>query len=207
MSISEDIVKLTEWMGDASTRVHRAVRNMREVQPGFPTSTPGNGSPGGGRWTPGADTIVERLALPGDRVGTIGRDAAVADLDRLHDIARQLRPLVREARDICVRWGYSTAGEFHLGERRQPGRPTEGETNAAKWCTSCARLSKAEPVGDKGRRGLCRWCADYQDAEGAMPPEALLDLRHRGARITTAVVEKLKKEGHIAPRPRKKRRR
>jgi len=36
---------------------------------------------------------------------------------------------------------------------------------------------------------------------------ALLDLRHRGARITAAVVAQLKKEGQVAPRPRKKRRR
>ena len=207
MSITEDFARLTEWMGDASARVHRAVRNMREVSPGFPSSTPGNGSPGGGRWTPGADTIVERLAMSGEHVGTIDRDDALADLRRLEDIARQMRPLVREARDICMRWGYSTAGEFHVGERRQPGRPTEGDTNAAKWCTSCARLQKAEPVGDKGRRGLCRWCADFEDAERTLPPLALLDLRHRGARITSAVVAQLKKEGQVAPRPRKKRRR
>jgi hypothetical protein len=205
MSTENTLVLLNEWMGDAAGHVHRAVRNMREVQPGFPASTPGNGDPGGGSGG-GANSIVERLAF------TLGRDDAIDDLERLDRIVRALYPLVRGARDICQRWGYSTSGEFVSGGRTRQARATEGEFNRAQWCTSCERLRLAEPVGAKGRRGLCRWCADFEDAENMPPPLALLDLRHRGGRITRAAVEQEKRKATAAaatvgPRPRKKKRR
>ena len=202
MSTERTLEQLHAWMGDVVARMHRATRNMREVSPGFSAKTPCNGDPGGGGGG-GSTSIVERLVLEGEVIN----DQAGLDLARLDDIARQLRPLVSEARDICFRWGYSTAGEFDPAPTPRPGKPTEGEANRARWCTSCSRLQKAEPVGEKGRRGLCRWCADFQDAEGQLPPLALLDVRHRGARITTATVDRLKREGQIetAPKPKKPR--
>jgi hypothetical protein len=206
MSTEDTMVVLHEWMADVVGHVHRAVRNMQEVSPGFSSSTPGNGDPGGGSGG-GSTSIVERLVL--DR--TLARDDAVRDMDRLREVSRLLQPLVRDARDICQRWGYSTGGEFTPGARARQARPTEGEFNRAQWCTSCERLRLAEPIGAKGRRGLCRWCADFEDAEGMPPPLTLLDLRHRGGRITRAAVDQEKRKAAAGattgPRPRKKKRR
>jgi hypothetical protein len=212
VSTERTLVELNTWMGDAVARVHRAVRNMREVSPGFASSTPGNGSPGGGSGG-GSTSTVERLAFAGsDDLGrSVHDDDSVRDLARLRQVVKDLTPLVRETRDICQRWGYSTAGEYELGERRQPSHASAGpDVGRTKWCRSCARLHTMVPVGDKGRRGLCRWCADFEDAEKVLPPLALLDLRHRGGRITTALVQReLKTERQAAgmPKARKKRRR
>ena len=210
MSTEQTLIELNTWMGDAVARVHRAVRNMREVSPGFSSSTPGNGDPPGGGGGGGTTSIVARLAFGGsvDLDRSIAQDDAVRDMERLRSITKDLKPLVREARDICQRWGYSTAGEYEFGERRQPSIPsTESEVHKAKWCRSCARLHTAVPVGDKGRRGLCRWCADFEDAEKVLPPLSLLDLRHRGGRITTALVQRELKAERPAAKSRKKRRR
>lgn len=213
MSTEQTLIELNTWMGDAVARVHRAVRNMREVSPGFSSSTPGNGDPPGGSGGGGTTSIVARLAFAGsDDLGrSISNDDAVRDMDRLRSITKDLTPLVREARDICQRWGYSTAGEYEFGERRQPSHAsTESDVHKAKWCRSCARLHTMVPVGDKGRRGLCRWCADFEDAEKVLPPLALLDLRQRGGRMSEALVRReLKNERQAAgqPKPRKKRRR
>lgn len=205
MSTERTLEQLHVWMGESVARVHRAVRNMREVSPGFPEKTPGNGDPPGGSGGV-STTLAERMAVAGR---SITNDDALADRARLDDLTRQMRPLISEARDIVLRWGYTTAGEFDPSQRRRPGRPTEGESNRDRWCRSCERLEKAEPIGEKGRRGLCRWCADFEDSEKILPPLALLDMRHRGERITTAAVARLKREGQIAKpaRPARKKRR
>lgn len=199
MNTERTLEQLHEWMGDVTSRVHRAVINLNEVTPGFSANTPGNGDVGGGSGS--GTSITERLALNDD----LAKDHALQDLNRLKDVTRQMTPLVREARDIVQRWGYTTAGEYEPSPRLRSARPTEGDTNRAKWCTSCARLSKAEPVGDRGRRGMCDWCASFEDKERILPPLALLDMRHRGSRITPALVERLRREERIAPKPKKNR--
>jgi len=201
VSTERTMEQLHEWMGDSVARVHRAIRNMREATPGFASNTPGNGDAPGG--SGGGNTyIVERFALQGR---SIDQDDAVRDLARLNDLARQLTPMIRESRDIVLRWGYTTAGEYDPRPRRQAGRATEGDSNRARWCSSCERLGKAEPVGERGRRGMCDWCATFEDREKILPPLALLDMRHRGSRITPALVERLRREERIAPKPKKNR--
>ena len=70
-----------------------------------------------------------------------------------------------------------------------------------QWCSSCWRDNRhCEPVtrrtttdGTVGAplvRGLCRWCADFRRAEKMLPPVPLLELRHRGVRITEGQVRK-----------------
>jgi hypothetical protein len=215
VSTEQTLIELDRWMGDAVARVHRAVRNLQEVSPGFSSSTPGNGSPGGGSGGGGSSSsIVARLAFGSsdDLSRSISDDAAVHALERLRALVREMTPLVRETRDICQRWGYSAAGEYETGPRRQPSMPsTETEQARAKWCRSCARLQHMVPVGEKGRRSLCRWCADFEDAEKVLPPLSLLDLRHRGGRISTALVQRELRadRGAVAvkPKSRKKKRR
>lgn len=70
-------------------------------------------------------------------------------------------------------------------------RPVEGAgivTTDPKWCTSCLRLGHCEPRTKSGT--LCRWCQDYNRAQGTLPPTALLAKRHRGERITTRDLER-----------------
>ena len=106
MNTERTLEQLHEWMGDVTSRVHRAVLNLNEVTPGFSANTPGNGDVGGGSGS--GTSITERLALNDD----LAKDHALQDLNRLKDVTRQMTPLVREARDIVQRWGYTTAGEY-----------------------------------------------------------------------------------------------
>lgn len=181
-TVANTLIELNRWMGDVAAHAHRATRNLRDTAPGFPTTTPGNGAPGGGSGPTGS--IVERLAIEGDGLNA---DDSLTAAQRLKQLTRQLEPLIRETRDLCLRYGYSAAGEYE----NNPRRPTPAtEAPDGKWCQSCARLQTMEPVGDKGRRNLCRWCADFQDAERILPPLTVLDHRHRGGRMSAVFVQR-----------------
>lgn len=175
------VVDMNARLADAAGRIHPTLRNLRELQPGYPATTPGNGSPGGGTGGHSA-SIVERLA------GTIDDDDAYRDLARIRALIRDLEPRVRELHALCLRWGYRTAGEAHYGNPTPPRRSTEHDSNRERWCTSHERIHVAEPVGTHGREGLCRWCYEFKQSEGVLPPLELVDARSRGIKITDAVV-------------------
>jgi hypothetical protein len=54
-------------------------------------------------------------------------------------------------------------------------------------CRSCARLDVFEHVYRAGSE-LCRWCYDFNVLHRTEPPLELLDLHHRGARITSRMI-------------------
>lgn len=183
-------------MTEASRRIFTAMRNLREVQPGFSSTTPGNGSPGGG--SGGSTSITERLAgldqMDGRREETgIGTDDALRDKTELERDIAQLERLSRRVYDRTIRWGYATAGEFANDHTPAPNwrAGEEPEHNRRKWCTSCERLRRSEPVF---RGELCKWCYDFNAAEKELPPPEILDAKHRGVRITTAVLADWRRE-------------
>jgi hypothetical protein len=195
-----EIERLAVWLSDAAADAHRALRNMREAGPGFPSSTPGSGSVGGGHG--GGESIVERLALAGE----LAVDQAMVDADELRRLVGEIRPRVDRLRTITGRWGFAVPGEWEPRRRPRPGKPTEHESNAERWCRSHERIGVAEPVR---ARGLCRWCAEFEAAQQMLPPLGVLEAHARGQRITTALIEQFR-VAETPPRKsrsRKKRRR
>lgn len=186
---AQSIVTMASWLHDSAARIHPALRNLRELQPGFPSSTQGSGSVGGGSGGFGP-SIVEQLA------GTIDSDDAVRDLARIRDLEKHLMPRIRELHDLTLRWGYRRSGEYDPTAPSPRPNATEGDTNRERWCTSCERIKVAEPVGEKGRNNRCRWCTDFVATYRSLPPLAILDARHRGIRITEALVT-----AHLATEP------
>lgn len=95
MKTTKATVKLIEFeslLHDATQRVGRAVRNLEQESGGYSSTTPGNGSPGGGKGGRAMATIdgedipctaVERQAL-----GLGGRDIAA---ERLAELGRRSR--------------------------------------------------------------------------------------------------------------------
>ena len=196
---AQSIVAMSSWMHDAAARIHPAIRNLRELQPGFPSTTPGNGSVGGGSGF-SSSSIVERLA------GTVDSDDAVRDLARIRELQRVLEPKVRELHDLTLRWGYRRAGEFDPGAPSPGPGKAEADHNRERWCSSCERVKVAEPVGEKGRNGRCRWCSDFVAQYDVLPPIEILDARHRGIRITEPMITSALRTGPApaGPRPTKK---
>jgi hypothetical protein len=178
------VVSMAAWFNDAAARIHPALRNLRECQPGFPSTTSGSGSVGGGGGP--SKSITERLALSET---SIDNDDAVRDLARIKQLARDLEPKVRELSDLASRWGYRTNGEYRPdapGPRAAGDR--ESESNKQRWCSSHARAEITEPVGSTGRNGRCRWCDDFLRHHETLPPINILDARERGIRITEAII-------------------
>lgn len=178
---------LCEWMQDARLRVLPAFRNLREVQPGFPSTTPGNGDPGGGSGGHGP-SIVERQF---DENGNRRPDDAEVDLDRARELLARMKSDVRDFRDIMLRWGYTTAGEHHVGARYQP-TVHDGKAAAERsGCTHHAKFGIHEDLGSKGRGGLCGWCYTFQAEEGELPPASFIEIRDsRGQnKISTAMMK------------------
>lgn len=198
---TEKLVVLTaELMADAAASVHRALRNLSDLEPGFGSTTPGNGSPGGGKgarvtevtdregtdWVP--VTSVEASVLSGRLVDD---DRALRAERQIARMAKLAHRAARELRDLCLTYDYPVGGEFG---RPRTGQATETVEQAEKWCTSCARLHRAE---SRYRGELCRWCYDFTATEKIEPPLDILDAHHRGMRITTAMVAAAKR----APKP------
>lgn len=184
MSAAVEIERLAQWMMEAAAEAHRAVRNMREAGPGFPSSTPGSDSVGGGGGGP-RESIVERLVLGGE----LSTDSAMVDLDELGRLVAELRPRVDRLRTVTQRWGFAVTGEWEPVRRPRPGKPTEHAVNAERWCTSHERIGVAEPVR---ARGLCRWCGEFEAAQQMLPPLGVLEAHARGQRITTALIEQFR---------------
>jgi hypothetical protein len=180
--LAQDVHRMTSDMEDASTRIDATLRNLEDHAPGFPSTTPGSGSVGGGGSSTSSRT--ETLAITG-----LGTDDAMRDYARIKALVKQVAPLTAEMKIITDRWGYRTAGEWNPFATSPQGKPTEHESNAGRWCTSCARIHVMEPVGVKGRAGLCRWCYDFQTLHtGKLPTHALLDARHRGVKVTETLI-------------------
>ena len=185
VAIEDQVDQLCAWMDDARSKSLSAFRNLREVQPGFPSTTPGNGSVGGGSGD--GSSIVERML---DDNGHMRPDDAVIDMAAAKDLLRQMKPLIEGFRDLMLRWGYTTAGEHQAGERRQPaGRDTAAPHPERDSCTHHLKFGIHEQLGPKGRAGLCGWCytqwwLPYED----LPPGNLIAHRQRGGTVTTAMV-------------------
>jgi hypothetical protein len=148
--------------------VRRAVANLDDALPGFPSSASG-AAPSSGAVMVDRDEV--RL-LPVERMATTP-DPARLDLARLDRLIVGLRPQVNELYSLINRWGY---------DRHQGVLDVEEDH---EWCESCIRLQRCEP---RHRGKLCRWCGDFLAAEGRRPSVDLLDAHHRGVRITSRMI-------------------
>lgn len=69
-------------------------------------------------------------------------------------------------------------------------------TTDPKWCTSCLRLNHCEPR--HGTHARCSWCSSFHATYNVDPPTQLLDAKHRGVRITEAMINKALKRERVA---------
>jgi hypothetical protein len=170
------------WAPDIAARIDATLRNLEDHAPGFPSTTPGSGSVGGGGSSTSSRT--ETLALMGIDADDAMRDhaAIVKAVDAMYAAADLLHTLT-------ARWGYRTAGEWNPLATSPQAKATEHESNAGRWCSHHARHQMAEPVGAKGRGGLCRWCYEFQAEHGTkLPPLDIIVAKAEGRRITQSMV-------------------
>lgn len=204
-----NIRELDPYWRDIVDGINAARRNLREIQPGFASTTPGNGSPGGGSGAEGS--ITERLALK-SLEGF--EDVAARDLARLEEMISKVIPNHRELRDLrnlIVRWNYLVPGQINPGLLARTAAVSEPAENEARWCKACRRLKHMEPIGKHGRAGYCSWCYRFYTAEGIEPPDSILELHHQGRRISEAQVKAAVREAKKAaaaqtPNPPRKKR-
>ena len=139
-----------------------ALQALSDHEPGYPASTPGSGSVGGGHGG-GSSSPVERLA------GRVGGDRVLADRAELHHLARRVDGDLRRMLHIC-----------HAATTHRAG--SEGAGVGAECCSNHERIDDyGQPVY---RAGLCRWCYDHRLAEGMAPSVALMEARARDGRVT-----------------------
>ncbi len=69
----EQLIEFESMLHESVQRVGRAVRNLRQEQGGYSSTTPGNGSPGAGKG--GGPTVA--IDRPGSEPGRLPQDAAV----------------------------------------------------------------------------------------------------------------------------------
>ena len=176
----------------AVARIPATLRNLDACAPGFPATTPGNGSPGGSVGGNGSRTETAICATEVGSAGKhtlgkargVGADTALADRAAIDKLVRRIAADTAVLSAITDRWGWQQAGECnHSAAPRYAGQvPDNGEV---RWCVSCARLHKTTHTFAADQ---CRWCYEFKRAEGVLPPLELLDAHHQGKRITEAMV-------------------
>lgn len=200
----------------AAQRVQRALSNLDEALPGYPSSTPG-ASPSSGD---GPSSVLV-CSTCGVELGADDPQVMVEHVDKAHDRtvlaadlvlvpAVKLLPVERlatssdPARDALRRMDRllsSLSTQAHelyslvttWGFDRLQGELDLEEND--EWCDSCLRLQWCE-LRHRGR--LCRWCGDFVAAEGRRPSVDLLDAHHSGKRITRKMIEQ-DHPAHTAP--------
>jgi hypothetical protein len=173
--------ELTERLLIAVRDLPRAVSNMREAAAGYPTSTPGANTATAAAATPEYDDAGE--ILPPVKLTTVERNATQRDPAR---IARdRLERLVTELVGIPITELYSLTHRWAYDLTRPNLDPDDADH---QWCVSCLRLDRCEPRATDQYKDRCRWCGDFRAAEGRDPSIDLLQKRHDGIRITSAMV-------------------
>lgn len=106
-----------------------------------------------------------------------------------------------ELAGIVGRWSAPATKSDAPRSLRLVADPTE------LWCESCLRTGMREPRSERyPTRPLCRWCGDFEAAQGFLPTLDLLDARRDGRRITEAMVREAKPRTVPTPRQRSRRR-
>lgn len=163
---------LREIVGVPGRRESRAVAawaNLRLwMQRGYPT-----GGQGGTGYT---GSRVENAVISDDGLRydpTVKR--ATRDIASFEDDLETAKLALARAEKVAVSNTVTTL---------KPGKDDDD-----LWCENHARHNMAEPVGERGK-GWCRWCEDFERAEGTLPPKDVLEKRARGERITAQVVDR-----------------
>lgn len=183
--------ELAERLQLASAGFVRAVDNLNEALPGFPTKA--SGAVSGGGVAPSPEPCIDPVSheprhefgetceecspvklLPVERLA-ITPDPARLALRRLYQLLDQLVVAGTELYSIVGQWGY---------DRHQPALDLDDTDH--EWCESCLRLHRCEP---RHRGPLCRWCGTFVATQGRRPSLELLDAHHRGVRITARMIE------------------
>lgn len=153
-------------------RLPAALQSLSDHEPGYPSTTPGAGSVGGGHGG-GSSSPVERLA------GRVGTDRVLADREEL---TARLRRIDADARRVLHIVNAATTHRVGDGG-------DGGDVSSTECCTNHAERMQdfTRPVY---RVGLCRFCYDYRAVEGVAPPLALLEARAaNGGRVTAKMVQ------------------
>jgi hypothetical protein len=177
----------------AAARLPATLRNLDACAPGFPATTPGNGSPGGSVGSNGSRT--ETLAIR-----QIGTDTSLADRAALDKLVKRIAADTAVLSAITDRWGWAQAGEYAPDAApRYAG--TQGITDVSdRYCVCCARHPDWQTIPTY-RGDLCSWCYKFTRVENRQPTLELIDRHNRGGRITPAMVREA-----YRPSPRKGRR-
>lgn len=143
---------------------------------------------GGNRWEEDDDGTV--WPVPSDPTG----DTALGPRDDLA-LPNYRRHLADIMRGLDHLEDDLNAGTPHiLG--RLPDKDRLAEQAAEDgYCRSCYRAGRVvdqamHKDGTVRFKGLCRWCHDFKQEYGQLPPGRLLHKRHSGQRITEADVAK-----------------
>lgn len=169
------LVEMGEQLRVSARGVARAMRNLDDALPGFPSRASGaapSAGPGPLRREDDGSDRDEAQLLPVERMATT-IDPARQALRRIDHLLEGLRPQITELYSLVQQWSFDAhQSELDLSEVHE-------------WCTSCLRLQRCEP---RHRGELCRWCGDFLASEGRRPSVTLLDAHHRGVRITRQMI-------------------
>lgn len=169
-----------DHIGELVTQLQKEHRQLRarwkDDRDGYPTRSMGNaGSPTNqldddGTPIPQHPDPVSTIVISRDEAGDPIGQAIANMVDKIANARRHLEGAGSDA------------------ARARP--PIKLPDPDSIWCKSCERADHREPR-DEGE--LCRWCADWKRNHGQLPWPELVDMHHRGKRITPARIAEVQR--------------
>lgn len=155
---------------DVEKHLPLALRQLADLQPGYPTGAAGTGPRNG-------------VADPTGHLATGGAaaDPARQALVQLEQALSQAAAALLVAQGIVRGWRPPN-GAWRDSLTDQAGAALANGNDP--WCQSCLRAGRFVPPRTAGSR-LCRWCGDLaRSLELDVPPLPLVELHAEGRRIT-----------------------
>lgn len=153
---------------DLATAHSELRRRYAEDRDGYPTRSSLEGRTSGNAIS---DPVGELVAGMVDVSGDVG-----------HALAEMVRKIFDAQRSL-----EGALAEYHELSRRPETAPIALPDNRQVWCSNGEKQGVRHPLGERPRRGMCRFCETFDREHGMRPSRRILDARDRG-RLTDRLV-------------------
>lgn len=151
-----------------------------------------NGQPRAATYTPSSAPAPH--ATEDEAEAPTGHTDPTGDAGITHDQARRDERNLRKHLNTAIAAIYRATAIAAAYPAEAATRPEIEATPGEDWCRCCWKDDHyCEPIpldttGAPYYRGLCRWCGAFKAREGFEPPTNLVEVHHRGDRVTPGMV-------------------
>lgn len=186
MTTADNLANAHEMLTEIVARHHAFDQRTSDQRAGYASNTNSDG--GGTSELTGPERIMD-IAY-GDNGNGRDPDPATTDRATYRATIAKIHTEIRGLHHLSLKYVPTQARMDHA-DSSVPDRETVGVDGKPLWCRHCLTHGHRSPCDiRRPNMSLCRWCADWQLAQKTLPTAELLDVHHRGGRITDAMIQR-----------------